>query len=312
MLIALMAGCGVDTNRMDQTAHSSDQKLRLTKSQGQHSIEKSFISSAVDSSLRSVLTEFKNLKYYSRDSIPESGFSWILFYYWNKPGEFPYGRGLAIWNNKTEQVIWKYLHHGDFGPHTISWVDIDGDAHKDLIFLAGLEDVFSTYIYKWNLMGDTYSEDNLVLVYQNNNDYSVLMDLNSDGLPEVLDSGYEGFYHQGDTSAMGENECFGLTVSDSLRDVIKSRYYSIVGNYHESNFDYGMPSSAPFINMFIFDPIKILGFESGVKSEVSHLYQDEFEWRIGILSEIRSHMDDPCALSRVDSTLRYLRKRIYQ
>ncbi|WP_242920930.1 FG-GAP repeat domain-containing protein [Pontibacter liquoris] len=207
--------------------------------------------------------------------------------------------GTVIWTieNGDFNPLWQEKDSSDFPPHTFSFVDFNNDGRKDLTVLFGQEDVYGTDVYL-NQSAKTYSKDNFKLAYQNWNDYLVIVDIDGDGVPELLDSGYEGTEHV-------EGPEFFLT--DEVRERIHQKYDEIAHVKGANNFHFNMPNHFKVFNSFLLDSIKVVGFENGEFVDKTCRYQDYLDWRIAILKQMKS--DGRNDSKRIEGLINYLEKK---
>lgn len=102
------------------------------------------------------------------------------------PHEWPYGTGFAVADRKSREVLWMYLHDGDFPPHGLHWADFDGDGRDDLFFHAGFEDVATTHVYVNRIHSASFGVSHFAQAYENPDVYAVVVDLDADGRPELI------------------------------------------------------------------------------------------------------------------------------
>jgi hypothetical protein len=217
-----------------------------------------------------------------------------------------YGTGIIISNKKSDTPLWSYLVPGDFGPHSFRFVDFDKDGKRDLIFYAGGEDVYSTYVFLNKITSDAYSENNFFLVYQSNTDYSVLTDFDNDGSPELLSTGYAS--DKENEEIFCEQDIDQLISGDLKKETI-DRYAQIVSTFGSGNFDYGMPAIAPVFNLYLFDPIKIYAIRGNSVVKVTKNFPEHLRWRKKFLEKVLVKCRPSCQ-PRIKQTIAYLNRII--
>ena len=222
---------------------------------------------------------------------------------------WPAGVLHVLWSLTSSAPVWSMDWDGDFQPHSHAWIDFDGDGQRDLFFFAGFEDVFATHIYLWRLQKPGYRKDALVKVYSNDNDYSVILDMEADGRPEILDSGYSGDTHV--AHQCGTEEWDRPEVPDSVERALDAKYRALSRGFDQFNFTYNMPDAYPATSMKILDPIKILRIERSGVVDVTARYPAHLRWRLGVLRDIRAVNTGKCR-DLVDSVISYLEKRLTQ
>jgi hypothetical protein len=195
---------------------------------------------------------------------------------------------------------------GDFGPHSLEWIDFDGDGKKDLFFFAGFDEALATRVYLWRLDTPSPSEEALVEVYANDSEYSVIVDFDGDGRPEILDSGHP-------VRGQVEYDCweYKLKTPLAVRDALAVEYRSLARGFDQFNFTYNMPEDYPSMSMKILDPIRVLRIEGSSVVDVTTRYPNHLRWRLGLLREIRAANSGEC-LALVDSVISYLERSLVE
>lgn len=102
------------------------------------------------------------------------------------PHDWPYGMGFAVSDRTSGEVLWIYLHNGDYAPHEIRWADFDGDGRDDIFFYAGSEDVFTTHLYVNRVASTRYGVSHFAQAYANDDVYAVVVDFDGDDRPELI------------------------------------------------------------------------------------------------------------------------------
>lgn len=234
---------------------------------------------------------------------PDTRYRWSEYSYESIHGKPSYGVVHVLWRPDTAIPIWGIDWPGDFQPHSKVWLDLNGDGLKDLFFFAGYEDAFSTYLYLWNVHSNSFSRDNLLLAYKNENDYSVLIDIDHDGKPEILDSGHSGREHVDHYCV--PNDLRSPEIPGDVEEKIMTEYWRLAGIFDRFNFTYNMPKHYSILNMFIFDPIKIYKFDGTSLHDVTVRYPGHLKWRLMILKRIRTANQGECR-PIVESAIDYL------
>lgn len=246
--------------------------------------------------------EFNNTKI-----TPIQDHVWSTYSYTSKEKNGAYGFIYVLWNQVTSKAVWALDWSGDFQPHSLSWMDFDGDGKKDLFFFAGFEDVFSTHIYLWNIKTPKFDTKNFIKVYSNWNDYSVVLDFENDGHQEILDSGYTGNEHV-DISC-GQDEFETPLIPPEVKNKMINEYRKLTGSLNKINFNYNLPEIYPVWAIGIFDPFRIFRIVNGKLIDVSHNYSNHLQWRRGILNHIRKVNKEPCS-QIVDKAIKHIDKLI--
>lgn len=233
------------------------------------------------------------------------------FYYKHKSPASGYGLGFELYKSELSTPLWFYFVPGDFGPHSISLIDFNNDGLKDLFFYEGFEDVLTTRIFLANYTTQEYDFENFIEIYSNLNDYSVLTDLDKDGIPEILDSGYTGDVNRSGLSCFENGSWVAIldenrvSLSDSLRKIISIKYFDQSSGFIANNFNYGMLETSPVFNSFLMSPIKIYSLKSSSLVNMTSTFKSELNWRIQILEQIKKDSSDNCE-PFVERRIRYL------
>lgn len=240
-----------------------------------------------------------------------------FFSYSSKEKDWPYGSGFVITHPQRDEPLWYKIVDGDFGPHSVSLLDLNGDGKLDLFFYAGFEDVFSTYAYASNyedIISEPFSDNNFVEAYSNENDYSVLLNLKGSNHPVILDSGFEGEEHRSSRSCfkdlgravLSENQ---ISVTEPVIEDIRRKYNKVTGHLDKYNFDYNMPEAYRIFNTKLLYPVKIYEMRDKESIDVTDEYPEYIKWRVSILERIKSDSPDKCA-DNIDKTIKYLQSHL--
>jgi hypothetical protein len=208
-----------------------------------------------------------------------------------------------VLNSQNNALIWYYLCDGDFPIHEPDWIDFNQDGRKDLFFFIGFEDVFQTHIFISNINGNSYSPDNFISLYENKNDYSLVVDLDADGIPEILDSGYQEEDHYGKNPCHFSEPAYAPDFRQSLKD----EFTKICLKSKVGFFQYG--SEDLYSDLFIFDPIIIYRFTKNRLTDVTGKYAKHLKWRIKILRKYYKNTDQNCK-EIITNLIRYLKHKI--
>ena len=221
------------------------------------------------------------------------------FAYSSQESDWPYGKGMAIWDRPSENLVWVYQHHGSFGPHTFEWADFDGDGRQDLFFLAGFEDVFETHIYLNRVASSQFGLSNFATGYRNDEVYAVVLDFDGDSLPELL-------IHEpdGDEDSIELLSCQPVSAFDDLAAEVAAEYERLVGTFDSFNFKYGYGVAGYPMIMFITDRIQILRLHTSPRLATNE-FTEHLRWRLDVLDRLRSRLAAQC-VAPVDSTRSYL------
>lgn len=246
---------------------------------------------------------------YRESQIVQSGqYVWSRFEYETTSAEnkWPYGSTFVLWNKASMLPIWSLDWRGDFQPHSIAWIDFDGDGQLDLRLLAGEEEEYSTFIYLWRVKGDQFGSDSMKKVYQTMNDYSVILDIDHDGRPEILDSGHSV---QTRPKLMCSQEGRELLIPRKLRAEIAREYHRGVGKFNYFNF--GLPGSDEAWSLKLFDPFNIYSLADGQLNNVTSKYPKHIKWRLSVLRQIRKANPVACA-HQLDELIAYNQRQLKQ
>jgi hypothetical protein len=282
-LLLAFQGCSTTT---DETAFSADESVPVKMDESTQDFD--LVNSLSNSSIIGSSTN----RVLSTDTISDN----LFLTQYISENRF---LGTVIWTieNGDFNPIWQEKDSSDFPPHTFSFVDFNNDGRKDLTVLFGQEDVYGTEVYL-NQSAKTFSKDNFKRAYQNWNDYLVIVDIDGDGVPELLDSGYKGTEHV-------EGPEYFLT--DEVRKRVHQKYDEIAQVKGANNFHFNMPNHFKVFNSFLLDSIKIIGFEKGSFADKTCRYQDYIDWRIAILKEMKS--DSRNDSKRIEDLISYLEKK---
>ena len=246
------------------------------------------------------------------------GFIARFFIYKIKNDNWPGGVGFEITHPERTEPLWYTMIHGDFGPHSVQLIDLDQNGKLDLFFFVGFEDVFSTYIYSSNYdeaLSDPYRKDNFIKSYENLNDYSVLVKPDGANQPLILDSGYEGNINVSGTACLEDQSAIviqnenRITITESVKDVIESKYREITGELDQFNFDYNMPNVYFLFNTMILDPIKLFKIKDQQSVDVTSEYPRYLEWRIEVLRQIKLDSSEKCE-GIIQKRIQYLKNHL--
>jgi len=209
-----------------------------------------------------------------------------IFTYRHTSQDWPYGTGLVVYPAADAPIEWLFFHPGDFGIHSVRWVDLDGDRRDDLYSLAGQEDVFTTYAFVRPDRDDTGGQESFVKAYEFSDAYVSLFDFDSDGVPELL--------QPVDPKDVNEEECDCLNeLTKAQIDEISSAYRRFAGPYDRLNFDYNL-ESYPVINLCLFEQVRILRVEGQTVKEVGREYPQHWSWRRAMLAGLKFPEDSCC------------------
>lgn len=219
------------------------------------------------------------------DSVSFQPYTILRFYFRerNQEQSWPYGTGYLVADESKprSKVIWYNLIYGDFGPHTFSWIDFDGDGDKDLFHLIGHEDVFESRLYL-NQINSNPSHP-FKMVYDNKIAYCALVDLNKDGVPEILNQ-----LKKPDPEYAENNSELSYQLDEQGRGKVAEEYDRIVGKFDKYNFDYNMQNSYKVFSISIHADVNVLSVSNDAIIDVSDKYREHFCFRADILKNIKN------------------------
>jgi hypothetical protein len=175
------------------------------------------------------------------------------------PHDWPYGTGFAVADRTSGEVLWVYLHNGDYSPHEIRWADFDGDGRDDIFFHAGFEDVSTTHLYVNRIRSRRYGVSHFAQAYANNDVYAVVVDFDGDDRPELIAP--ESYPSEDDPCAATFQ---ALTAS---KGEWKEEYRRLARHFDAFNFQFGA-SAAEYDALQLFSKPTIISF-GGKRSSVS-------------------------------------------
>jgi hypothetical protein len=193
---------------------------------------------------------------------------------------WPYGQGFAV-VSPAKTVLWIHLHHGDFPPHEIRWADFDGDRAPDLFFHAGFEDVATTQVYLNRVASSSFGVSQFALAYENREVYAIVLDLDADGVAELL---VPEPYPDEDDPCRSELRA----LAEARRDVM-DEYRRLAGSFDAFNFKFGEPGA--YDGLALFEKVRIEGVG---RSLATKPVADHVRWRLGVLREARSQVSVGC------------------
>ena len=222
------------------------------------------------------------------------------FSYRHKSEDWPYGSGVVVYASPTDEMEWLFLHPGDFGVHSVSWVDLNGDSRDDLYFLAGAEDVFETYAFVRQGDGGSDSQEAFVPTYEFSGAYVSVFDFDEDGMPEFLEP-------LDPTDQSGEDCGCANGLTQEQLDEVSSAYFRFAGAFDHLNFDYNL-AAYPLISLRVFQSVRILQINGTVVNDVGHEFSQHWKWRQAMLENVR-FPDSACCQRVVQACLGDLSQR---
>lgn len=192
------------------------------------------------------------------------------------------GSGVIIIDEsaKYNKYVWSYIdYNSDYPPHTFSFIDFNNDGKKDLFVYAGFEDVFMSELFLNQI--SLNCNNPFKLVYRNSNAYSTLIDINNDGIPEILNPIYK-------VESEYEEYINEYEYGNNTTDFINVEYDRVVGEFDKYNFDYNMPNYYKGISLKLLNKVSILSIENDTILDVSANYPEHFNFRIEALKSFKN------------------------
>jgi hypothetical protein len=210
-----------------------------------------------------------------------------------------YGSGMVLWTGRGTPVGDVRL-NGDSPPHTVRWLDFDGDGRRDLFVLWGAEDELGTGVFL-DRGADRFSDSAFVPAYVSHTEYASLLDLDGDGRPEIVEpDGWKG----------GEAEewpCTDMDVPAGVRRDAAREYARLARGVGDANFTYGEDRDYEPTVMALWMPVRILAVRGTRAVDVTREQAGHVRWRLGMLQRMRAAgVSKACAaeLGRVAGVMR--------
>jgi hypothetical protein len=215
------------------------------------------------------------------------------------PQVWPYGTGFAVADRTSGEVLWVYLHNGDYPPHELRWADFDGDGRDDIFFHAGFEDVFTTHLYVNRIGSKRYGVSHFAQAYENDDVYAVVVDFDADDRPELIAS--EEYPSEDDPCAATFQ---ALTAS---KREWKDEYRQLARHFDAFNFQFGV-SAADYDALQLFSKPTMISFgrKPGAVAVVKHL-----RLRRNLIAASLPALSPPCR-ARAEETDSYVADLIQQ
>jgi hypothetical protein len=135
--------------------------------------------------------------------------------------------------------------------------------------------------------------------YSNPDVYPAVVDLDNDGLPELIIPEKQSHY-EFDPNVP---DCISGLTLDPLASEQRKEWDRIVGRFDSFNFKYGVDWYA-VPNLSVMDSVQILTL-AGSTRVVTGRFRDHLKWRMTTLERVRQVLDSRCK-DRIDSVLSYL------
>lgn len=181
---------------------------------------------------------------------------------------------------------------GDRPPQSLAFIDIDRDGRKDLVVLAGLDEIATTSVYHNETRAAPTADGArprlFRRVFYDPQHYATLLDLGEDKRPELLVP--IGVPPSGPPGSHGP--CAARKLSGELRAAVQEDYDRLGGEwlgYHARHGDrdrddrgYLLATNA-MANLFVFDRFQIFGWDGGAFVERTARYTAFLERRRQLL-----------------------------
>lgn len=217
------------------------------------------------------------LRHLATETVPSLGARASHFHY-EDPGGWPRGRAVALWREASDRVaenFWIHLHPGDFPPHALHWLDLDGDGASDLFYTAGYDDVEETRVFL-NRM-EVEGAPPFVRAIEETADYLGVVDLDDDGRPELLDPGDPDF---GSETPVWFDGC---ALPDRAAAEAWVRFGDLAEGWEELN---------RYETLHPLRRVRVLRLERSAAPpwyevvDVTRRFPDHLRWRLGLLEEV--------------------------
>lgn len=172
-------------------------------------------------------------------------------------------------NGETRKV-WSKAYINEEADHTFSLVDLNSDKKPDILRLSGYDNEF----YSELLMS---SDSGLFYAASSSRDYWAVVDLNQDGIPEILD---------GNSANPHTAEFVNWQYSDSLRAKIQQKYTQVNTVPGARNYTYNMPDYEAIFNTWPGQKVRIRGWVDGGLQDVTSQYPEYIRWRLEVENEL--------------------------
>lgn len=230
----------------------------------------------------------------------------------NDPDGIENGQIILVWGPYSEEPAWMLKESGDFMAHTLRWTDFNGDGEPDLLVMSGEEEYYRTALWLWRgkpmptdaINPPPLDRNNLKSVYESNNSYATMLDVNKDGVAEILDNGRKG---EEETYSLCQYDSDGFRVSKKSRTGADAQYLKLAGRFARHNLMYSIFRGDSLDALNILDPIRLLRFDRQGKSYEASLPIDHLQWRIEFLQNI-SKLNKGRCLKQIQKALKHNQK----
>lgn len=216
-------------------------------------------------------------------------------------GNWPNGSWLVLWSPQGGAPIWANEWKSEMGNmHTVKWMDFNGDGLLDLWVLSGEEDEYLTELFL-SQKGALNSSQNqtprfnqraLVKRYESNTSYSSLLDVDGDGLPEILDDGLKAKSEEDSLCVYGEKP---LELGNGVFEAASTQYQGLAGRFAQDNPTYAMPAVYEALALKLFAPVRLLKVSKSGKLIAASLPVEHLKWREAVLTDTAAAASADCS-----------------
>lgn len=258
----------------------------------------------------------RNLTFEHRESgwIPGKQLLWstIDFRGPNSPISVEVGRTLVVWSPNSTEPAWALKQVTDFGIHNVRWADFDGDGELDLLAMAGEEEYYQTELFLWRgkpmptqpSSPLAFNPKAMVRVYKSENSYATMLDVDNDGVAEILDNGMRGDVASYSLCSQGEDV---FNVPKKLEMEAKTQYLKLAGRFAKDNLMYDEESGYSISSLELLSPFRLLRFDRQGKPYEVSLPIDHLQWRTQFLQNI-SKLNEGRCLKHIQNALKHNQK----
>lgn len=177
---------------------------------------------------------------------------------------------------------------------TFSFVDLDGNKQVELITFSGDEHYKITRVF--NLVFLENGNIQLKKIHQCNDAYSLILDLDKDGIPELLEPAVTPkFLAQFDSPLSPEN----ASIQDYIETIFStspSSYSDVQAIHQKAEHEFSkiindQDQKANYFQnsrLFFRMPIQILTYQDGKFVNATSFYKNHLEWKAAILEQIKN------------------------
>ena len=241
--------------------------------------------------------------YQTKKTQDEDHFIVYFAYHPKNESAWPYGTGIMVLNSRNNALIWYYLCNGDFPIHEPDWIDFNQDGEKICSFLLVSRMSFRPTFLFPTLTATPIHRTISFHFTKTKTIIRLWSNLDADGIPEILDSGYREQDHYGKNPCHFSEPAYAPDFRQSLKD----EFTKICLKSKVGFFQYG--SEDLYSDLFIFDPIIIYRFTKNRLTDVTGKYAKHLKWRIKILRKYYKNTDQNCK-EMITNLIRYFKHRV--